>query len=90
MERSLIFLIIIVALCYFETILSSKENKYLGWILPLLTFIATVVFSIMWADSFSVVKLITTLIFTNIPTYILIILYKIGRKRFTNPNNIKK
>ncbi|MGM9552652.1 MAG: hypothetical protein ACI3XA_10400 [Clostridia bacterium] len=88
MERSLIFFIIIVALCYFETLLSNRDNKYLGWILPILTFVFTVVMGIMWADSFSIAKFITTLIFTNIPTYILIILYRVGRGRHYK-NSIK-
>ncbi len=82
MEHSLIFLLIIVALCYFQTLLSDKGNKYLGWILPILTFLATVVLSFLWADGFNIIKFVFTLIFTNIPTYILILLYRIGRKRY--------
>lgn len=83
MEQSIIFLLVIVALCYFQTLLSDKDNKYLGWVLPILTFITTIVLGFMWADGFNIIKFIFTLVFTNIPTYILIILYKVGRKRYS-------
>lgn len=77
----LIFLLVIVALCYFQTLLSSKDNKYLGMIIPVISFTASVVLTFAWSDSFSIPKVVTTLIFVNIPTYIFILIYRHKRKK---------
>ncbi len=81
MNYSIIFLIVIVALCYFQTILSLKENKYLGYILPILTFVTSLILTVVWMDSFAIGKLMFTILFMNIPTYILILIYKLKRKK---------
>lgn len=81
MEYGILFLIVLLAMFYFQTIFSEMENKYLGYILPILTFIASVVLLFVWMDSFSIAKIIGTLIFVNIPTYILILIYKLKRKK---------
>ena len=80
MEYGILFLLIIVMLCYFQTLLSMRENKYLGYIIPILTFIASIVLLVIWMDSFSIPKIIVTLLFVNIPTYILIFIYKAKQK----------
>lgn len=81
MEYGILFLIVLLAMFYFQTIFSEMENKYSGYILPILTFIASVVLLFVWMDSFSIAKIIGTLIFVNIPTYILILIYKLKRKK---------
>ncbi len=81
MEYGILFLLILVALFYFQTLLSSHENKYPGMILPLLFFALTVVMLFFIADEFNIVKAVFTLLFTNIPTYILILIYKLKRKK---------
>ncbi len=81
MEYGIIFLIVLVALFYFQTLLSERENKYSGYILPILTFVASVVLLILWMDSFSIVKMLGTLLFVNIPTYILLLIYRAKRKK---------
>lgn len=83
MNGSLIFLIIIVALCYFETLLSTKENKYAGLIIPALTFIASIILTLKMATAFLVGRFIFTLLFVNIPTYILLLIYKLKRRNIT-------
>lgn len=81
MEYKIIFLIALVALFYFQTILSENENKYFGYILPLTTFVASIVVLFIWMDSFSIVKMLGTLLFVNIPTYILMLIYHIKQKK---------
>lgn len=81
MEYGILFLLILVALFYFQTLLSSHENKYLGMILPLLFFVLTIVMLFFIADEFNIVKAVFTLLFTNIPTYILLLIYKLKRKK---------
>lgn len=81
MEYGIIFLIVLLAMFYFQTVFSEMENKYLGYILPILSFITSVVLMFVWMDSFSIVKMLGTLLFVNIPTYILIFIYKLKRKK---------
>ena len=81
MEYGILCLLILVALCYFETLLASSEKKYPGLILPLLFFIFTVVMLFIVADEFNIIKAVFTLLFTNIPTYILLLIYKLKHKK---------
>ncbi|MBQ6795059.1 MAG: hypothetical protein IJO83_02815 [Clostridia bacterium] len=81
MEYGIIFLIVLLAMFYFQTIFSEMENKYLGYILPILAFITSVVLMFVWMDEFSIVKMLGTLLFVNIPTYILMLIYKLKRKK---------
>lgn len=85
MRYEMIFLLVLVALCYFETVLTNKENKNLGFILPALTFIAMTVMTVIYsvkAEAFSIVGFIITFIFMNIPTLILYLIYHFGRKKY--------
>lgn len=81
MEYGILFLIVLLAMFYFQTVLSEQENKYLGYIIPILSFITSVVLMFVWMDSFSIVKMLGTLIFVNIPTCILILIYRMKRKK---------
>lgn len=81
MEYGFLFLLVFVALCYFQTLLSNMKNKTPGIILPVLTFIASVVLLFVWMDTFSIPKMIFTLVFLNIPTYILIFIYRVKQKK---------
>ncbi len=86
MEYGTLFLLAIIMLCYFETLLASKENKYLGLILPILTFIGMFIWTIFLTDEFNVLKFLGTLIFINIPTYIQLLFYRSGRKQYKKNN----
>ncbi len=83
MERySLIILIGFVVLCYLQTLFSQLENKYIGLIIPVITFIASVVLAIHFSGgSFDIIKLLVTVIFINIPTLIFWLIYKSMRKK---------
>ncbi|MBR5535032.1 MAG: hypothetical protein IKU60_00135 [Clostridia bacterium] len=81
MEYGIIFLIVLLALFYFQTILSEQKNKHLGYILPILTFITSVVLTFVWMDYFSLVKMAGTLLFVNIPTYILMLICKLKHRK---------
>lgn len=84
MKRSLLFLVALVILFYLETVLSSKEDKRIGYILPLFTFTASLVLSALWADSFSILSFLSTVILLNIPTYILLLIHKRSRRIYEN------
>ena len=83
MERySLIILIGFVVLCYLQTLFSQLENKYIGLIIPTITFIASIILSISFSGgSFDFVKLIVTLLLINIPTLVFMLIYKRMRKK---------
>lgn len=81
MEYGILFLLVIVIICYLETLFSNMENKYIGLILPLLSFAGSVVLTFMWMDSFAIGKMLFTLLIVNIPTYILILIYRHKRKK---------
>lgn len=84
MKHSLIFLVALVIIFYLETVLSSREDKRIGYILPLLTFAASLVLSAVWADSFSLISFLSTVILLNIPTYILLLIHKRSRRIYEN------
>lgn len=86
MEYGILFLLILIIMFYLETLLSQTESKYPGIIIPVMSFIATVVLTFFWADEFSIIKFISTLVFTNIPTYILIGIYMFKRKKISQKN----
>lgn len=81
MEYGILFLLIIVILCYIQTLLSQSENKFSGLIIPFLSFIASIVYLFVLADEFNIIKALFTLVFTNIPTYIFILIYYFKQKK---------
>ncbi len=79
---SLIILIGFVVLCYLQTLFSQLENKYIGLIIPSITFIASIVLSISFSEgSFDIIKFMVTLLLINIPTLIFMLIYKRMRKK---------
>lgn len=81
MEYGILFLLIIVILCYIQTLLSQSENKYLGLIIPVLSFVASIVYLFVLADEFNITKALFTIIFINIPTYIFLLIYHFKQKK---------
>lgn len=74
----IVFLIIGICLQIF---LSNKDNKLLGLVLPIITFVNSLLFSI---QSFTIAIGIKVFIVTNISTLVLIIVYlicKVNKKR---------
>lgn len=81
-QYSLVFLIVFVVLCYLETLLSNCKNKYLGLIIPALTFICSIAALIIFMQSsFDILKALFTLLFINIPTGIFLLIYHSKRKK---------
>lgn len=90
MKYGTLFLLVIVMLCYFETMLASNKNKYVGLILPILTFTGLFIWSIFLVNEFNILKFIGTLIFINIPTYLQLLFYRAGRKQYKTKRPTKK
>lgn len=82
MKHGIFFILIFVIILYIQTILSSQKNKYLGLALPALAFISSfawVVFMIASGNG-NVGKAFFTLVIMNIPTYIMLLIYRHKRK----------
>ena len=81
--RFIIFILFCAVVAALQVWLSEKENKYLGLVLPLITFIITLLFPLnmlgtgtLMADLF---RVMLVWLIANIPTIILLIIYYICR-----------
>lgn len=82
-KYNLIILILFVAACYLQTLLSQTENKYIGLVIPVISFVSALVFSVKFSlENFNFVKFIFTFVVLNIPTIVFILLYKHSHKSF--------
>jgi hypothetical protein len=82
-EFGFLFLLIVVIVLYIETLLASLDNKIMGLILPIISFAASFIWLFKMPD-FSVHSLVSavfTLIVANIPTLILILIYRHKKKQ---------
>ena len=76
----IIIFLILGGIIWLQISFSKKENKYLGLILPLITFVYSIAMvmgmaseNIIHSSSFSFIS--SNLLFANIPTVVLIITY---------------
>lgn len=81
MQQSLIVLIVFVIICFIETLLSQNENKYIGLVIPTLSFVISIVLSVAYSiGSFNILKTLFTFVLLNIPTLIFMLLYRHAKK----------
>lgn len=84
---------ILAGVILLEIFLSNKENPWLGLILPILSFLLSLVPTLFIAAS-SIVQLLPRLLLVvgvaNIPTLVLLIVYFICRGRFRKQKQLKK
>lgn len=88
MEYGILFLLAIVVLCYLETLFSKLENRFIGLILPAALFLGSF-YWLRYMDGFSlrsVVSAVFTILISNIPTYILLLIYRSKRKKLDKEN----
>ena len=78
--RTLLFLLICAAIICLQVWLSNRENKWPGLMLPLLTFLFSLLFPLnMLGTGNMAADIMNTLLIwllANIPTFILLIVYK--------------
>lgn len=82
MEYGILCLLIFVVILYLETLFSAMENKYIGLILPAAYFAASFVWVVYTAISQQqdIVRAFFTLVILNIPSLIMIAIYRHKRK----------
>jgi len=83
MEYGILALLVFVAVLYIQTMLSGAENKYLGLIIPSVWFLAGLVWVAYMAISTGggIAQILVTLILINIPTAIMMGIYRHKRKK---------
>ncbi|ONI39516.1 hypothetical protein AN639_01605 [Candidatus Epulonipiscium fishelsonii] len=87
----LVLLILIVGCIFLQIFLSKQQNKWLGIILPIITFSFSVLMTIIYLLSFMAgtpiwqVLSVLLLVFVlhNIPTVVLCVIYKVCRKKMS-------
>ncbi len=89
-----ILLFLIIGTVILEIILSKQNSKWPGLVLPVITFIFSLI-SILNINSFgnvinTIFLILTTFLLTNIPTIILITIYLSIRKSRKNLSEIEK
>mgnify|MGYP001014093040 CR=1 FL=1 len=79
---------------WLEIFLSKKSSRWYGLILPIITFVFSLIFALnimdtgdAWQNTISVV---TTLLLTNIPTAILLAIYFASREKLKRRSQIDK
>lgn len=87
----IILLALLVAMIFVQIFLSKQVSKWLGFVLPIITFLNSIVIAlaIFVDDQSTSEKLFTvlsTFILVNIPTIMLLLIYFIVRRK-QQPNN---
>lgn len=92
--RTIIVLLFLVAIILLQIILSKRESKWLGLIIPIISFGLSIlwVLGIPYYLSFSglIFKVILVFIIANIPTAIFLAIYFIYRKKVNQMSEIDK
>ncbi len=90
MEYGILSLLIFVVVLYFQSLFSAAKNKYIGLIIPVLSAAASLVWVIYMVavGGEDIGKALFTLVFVNIPTYIMLAIY-FHQKKPPKPRKIK-
>ena len=92
----LIFLVLGVGIFLLQIFLSRKENKWLGRILPILSFLFSLIYPLnMMAPSEGVdfgfvLSMLLVWLMTNIPTIILSVIYVVCREKIKKNKQLDK
>lgn len=94
LKNIIFFLVFIVGGILLQIFLSKRESKWPGLVLPIITFILSLVYILNIAPTESVrqiiVLIISTFLITNIPTVILLAIYFICQKKVKSIREIDK
>lgn len=92
----LIFLLFIAGVVLLQVILSKKDNKWLGRILPILSFLYSLIYPLNMivptegADFGFVLSMLLVWLMANIPTIVLSVIYIACREKFKKNKQLNK
>ena len=96
MGELIVILMILILPTLLQIFLSRRENKYLGWILPItfgiigsVIFLNIVMFSNM-TESERLTTLLISVIFSYAPAALMTLIYKLSRKKYKSKIEIEK
>lgn len=92
--HKIIFLLLVVAgLACLQLFLSKRPNKWVGLVLPIITFVLSLIYVLNIMDTgnlwSNIVLIISTLLLANIPTVILLAIYLACRDKKDKANKKK-
>jgi uncharacterized membrane protein (GlpM family) len=77
-----------------QIFLSRRENRWLGLILPIITFLISVVYVLNVVNvgdtTSTVIALISVLLWANIPTAVFLVIYFACREKYKRKRNLDK
>ena len=93
-----ISLLMFVGLCFLQAYLSKRESKLLGWIIPGISFLLSLIWPLNvvyypagevmnWGP---VLEMILVLLLVNIPTYVYLTIYFVCREKYRKKNQMNK
>jgi hypothetical protein len=89
---------VLTGVIFLQIFLSKKPNKWLGLILPIITFLISIILMIPSMENIFRIEFISraffanmvACVFFNIPTVVLLAIYLIFRKKIRKANEIEK
>lgn len=73
-----------------QIFLSNRKCKWLGLILPIITFLCSLGFLVLFMQIVSIPLLLPVFLILNIPTAVLLIIYAVCRKKYQAKQEIEK
>lgn len=90
----IVLIVLIVAVLWLQFFLSKKSSKWLGLILPIITFAFSLLYVLNIMDTGSLwqnmILIVSTLLLSNIPTIILLAIYFACREKLKRKAQLEK
>ena len=95
-SNSIVFLAILIGIAVLQIFLSSKDNKKLGFVLPCINFVVSILVGLIYLlnatllDVSIFIGIMIVFIAYNVPTIILMAIYYACRSKYSKKHDINK